>query len=263
LDFFEFANLKAYLPELVSIREFIFSPSYLKNAKLEVAGSAERVEKLDLEDKLYVAVRMLEGIAGIITSSKREFVGTKEFKPRAIKEVITDKQLNFSIDEGDDNELGRSMNDPKETAIHLDLTTCSWYAFQDCYGTSEEKLLIKFVDVHLPSLRSRYSDVYLIRNERHFKLYNFSDGKPLEPDFLLYLIGKVSSDTMHYQVFIEPKGKHLLKHDEWKERFLKVLRDDARIEQLWKGQQYVVWGLPFFNSNLRMVEFERAFDELL
>ena len=142
--------------------------------------------------------------------------------------------MNFSSDEGDDKEFGKSMNDANETAIHLDLSTRNWFVFDDCFGTSEEKLLIKYIDKRYADLKKKYSDVYLIRNERHFKLYNFDDGRPLEPDFVLYLIGKDKQDTMHYQVFIEPKGGHLLRQDEWKERFLMSLKDKATIEQLWK-----------------------------
>ncbi len=99
----------------------------------------------------------------------------------------------------------------------------------------------------------------MIRNERHFKIYNFYDGRPLEPDFLLYLIGKEKKDTMYYQVFIEPKGGHLLKNDAWKEQMLASLKDKAVIDQLWTDKKYVVWGMPFFNSDQRMSEFEAAF----
>jgi len=112
-------------------------------------------------------------------------------------------------------------------------------------------------------LKQKYSDVYLIRNERHFQLYNFDDGRPLEPDFVLYLVGKEAVDTIHYQVFLEPKGGHLLKADEWKEKFLMDIHKNFKIEQLFENRKYVVWGLPFFNSEYRMAEFEESFDELI
>ena len=34
---------------------------------------------------------------------------------------------------------------------------------------------------------SKYSEIYLVRNARLFKLYRFSDGNPMEPDFVLFL----------------------------------------------------------------------------
>ncbi|MCA9468021.1 MAG: DEAD/DEAH box helicase family protein [Nitrospira sp.] len=263
LEFYEFDNLKNHLPNLKSAQEFLTDPHYMGNIKVEVSGAAEQIESLSAYDQLYVATKVLEEASAGIASDKIEYKGTKDFKPFMLKDKITDKTLNFATDEGEDQEFGRSMNNPNETAIHLDLSTRDWFIFDDCYGTSEEKFLIKYIDKHYADLKKRYTDVYLIRNERHFKIYAFDDGRPLEPDFILYLIGKEKTDTMHYQIFIEPKGGHLLKQDEWKESFLLRLKAESAIEQLWKDRQYAVWGLPFFNEAQRMPEFDSQFSELL
>lgn len=263
LEFYEFRNLKKHLPNLQSVHEFMTADRYIGNIHVEVSGTPEQVKNLTIGDKLHAATQVLAEISEVIASDKVEYKGTKEFKPFMLKDRMTDKTLNFAADEGEDQEFGRSMNDPNETAIHLDLSKRDWFAFNDCFGTSEEKLLIKFIDKHHDDLKKRYTDVYLIRNERHFKIYNFDDGRPLEPDFILYLIGREKSATMHYQVFIEPKGGHLLKEDEWKEKFLLRLQAEAVIEQLWKDRKYAVWGLPFFNSTQRVPEFQTGFDGLL
>lgn len=262
LEFYEFKNLKSYLPNLKSVQEFMTDESYIGKIRVEVSGTPEQVENLTAADKLQAAVQILTEISAVVASDKVEYKGTKEFKPFMIKDRITDKTLNFAADEGEDQEFGRSMNDAAETAIHLDLTTRDWFVFDDCFGTSEEKLLIKFIDKHYNDLKKKFSDVYLIRNERHFKIYNFDDGRPLEPDFILYLIGREESHTMHYQVFIEPKGGHLLKQDEWKEKFLMRLQAESVIEQLWGDRKFAVWGLPFFNSTLRVAEFDTAFESV-
>jgi type III restriction enzyme len=187
----------------------------------------------------------------------------KQFKPRMVNDVFTDKSLNFMVDDGGDKEFGRSMNDAGETAYHLDLKSRAWFAFDDCFGTSEEKLLIQYIDKRYSDLAKVYSEAYLVRNEKHFKVYAFDDGRPLEPDFVLYLIGKEKTDTMHYQVFIEPKGSHLLKADEWKEKFLMAIKDTFEVEQLFSNRTHVVWGMPFYNSVDRMPEFDAAFDGLV
>ncbi|MBW8077052.1 MAG: hypothetical protein GJU76_03035 [Gallionella sp.] len=70
-------------------------------------------------------------------------------------------------------------------------------------------------------------------------------------------------DTMHYQVFIEPKGAHLLKADDWKESFLASIKDNFEIEQLLGNTKHVVWGLPFYNSQFREEEFTEAFQVVL
>jgi type III restriction enzyme len=76
------------------------------------------------------------------------------------------------------------------------------------------------------------------------------------------LVGKEPANTRHWQVFVEPKGQHLLRTDEWKERFLCALKDEGRIEQLMENRRYVLWGLPFFNSSERLTEFDKAVGEL-
>jgi type III restriction enzyme len=263
LDFYQFDNLKKQLPHLKSAQEFMTSERYLAPIKVEISGTAERVNDLTPEDKLYVAIKVLMEVTSGIASDKLEYKGTQEFKPYMLKDKIFDKILNFSIDESDDKEFGKSMNDASETAYHLDLSTRDWFVFDDCYGTSEEKLLIKFIDKRYDDLKKKFMDAYLIRNERHFKVYNFDDGRPLEPDFLLYLVGKEKKDTMYYQVFIEPKGGHLLMQDAWKEQMLISLKDRVVIDQLWKDRKYVVWGMPFFNNDQRMPEFEAAFKSLV
>ncbi len=105
--------------------------------------------------------------------------------------------------------------------------------------------------------------MYLLRNEKHFALYAFDDGAAFEPDFLLYLVEKRGRAERRYIAFIEPKGKHLLKADEWKERFLLRLKDEAKIEALFEKQEYVVLGLPFYNEEARVDGFSEAFDEQL
>ena len=263
LEFYEFSNLKQYLPKLKSISEFITSDKYLARLKLEVSGNKDHVENLSPDDKLHAAILILSQVAEVIASDKVEYKGTVDFKPFMMKDTFTDKTLNFMEDDGGDQEFGRSMNDATETAYHLDLSKRAWFAFDDCFGTSEEKLLIHYIDKKYDELAKRYAEAYLIRNEKHFKLYAFKDGRPLEPDFVLYLIGKEKKDTMHYQVFIEPKGKHLLEADKWKEEFLLSIKSNFKVEKLFANKDYAMWGMPFFNSEVRMPEFEAGFEPLV
>lgn len=263
IEFYEFSNLKVHLPKLNSVQEFITSDKYLGRVKVEVTGLPEQIKNLTPDEKLDATIQVLTVISEVIASDKIEYKGSKKFSPRMVRDVFSDKTLNFMMDDGGDKEFGRSMNDPAETAYHLDLSTRAWFAFDDCFGTSEEKLLIKYIDKRYVELSKVYSEVYLIRNEKNFKLYAFEDGRPLEPDFVLYLIGKEKTDTMHYQVFIEPKGGHLLKADEWKEKFLMSIKDNFQIEQLFSNKKHVAWGLPFYNSTERMPEFEEAFETIV
>jgi type III restriction enzyme len=186
-----------------------------------------------------------------------------EFKPYLIKDKIKDKVLNFTLNESEDKEFGKSMNNPVETRYHLDLGKKNWFVFDDCFGTSEEKLLVKYIDKVYEKLSEKFDEIYLVRNERHFKIYNFDDGRALEPDFVLFLSNSKEEPSIYYQVFIEPKGQHLLAQDKWKEDFLKKLKDENRIEQLWKNREYTIWGMPFYNEVQRISEFSLEVEILL
>jgi len=68
--------------------------------------------------------------------------------------------------------------------------------------------------------------------------------------------------ALQYQIFIEPKGKHLLKQDPWSEDFLKPLKEEPLLKPIAEDYKHVVWGMPFYNEESRRAEFETAFKEL-
>lgn len=262
LDFYKFSNLKVHLPNLKSISEFISSENYLGKVKLDISGLPAQIDNLTPKEKLEASIKVLENIATVIASDKIEYKGSKEFKPFMVKDKITDKVLNFALSDSTDKEFGKSMINPTETGYYLDLSNRDWYVFEDCFGTSEEKLLIKFIDKAYEKLKPKFEEIYLVRNERHFKIYNFDDGRPTEPDFVLFMVNHQPEESLHYQIFIEPKGEHLLKTDEWKEKFLMQLREHHSLEQLWKGKNYVIWGMPFYNQAQKTTQFEQSFNEI-
>lgn len=264
IEFYEFARLRKHLPQLNSVHQFLTTPEYLGGVKVEVSGPSGTVQNLTPDQRLDVALQVLHNLADVLASDKCEFKGSTAFFPHMVHHVFHDKSLNFNREAGEDQEFGVSMSNPAEnSAYHLDLGQHDWYVFDDCFGTSEEKLLIQYVKKRHKELAAMYAHVYLVRNEKHFKIYTFNDGRALEPDFVLFLVGKEPANTRHWQVFIEPKGKHLLRTDEWKERFLCVLKERGRIEQLMENRQYILWGLPFFNHESRLPEFDEGWTDLL
>lgn len=263
LEFYQFSNLKIILPNLNSISEFIKSNDYLGKIKLDVAGLPEQINNLSPQEKLDASIKVLEDISTVLASDKIEFKGSKEFKPYMFKDKIKDKTLNFALNESEDKEFGKSMINPTETNYYLDLNNKDWYVFDDCFGTSEEKLLIKYINKVYDKLRLKFDELFLVRNERHFKIYNFDDGRALEPDFVLFLSNSEQKESVHYQVFIEPKGQHLLQQDKWKEDFLIKLKEENRVEQLWNNREYIIWGMPFFNEVQRISDFSLEVENLL
>ena len=81
-------------------------------------------------------------------------------------------------------------------------------------------------------------------------------------DFVLYLTDKHSDEEVIYQLFIEPKGDHLLFNDEWKEQFLQEIEKEAIIE-LYENQQYKLIGMPFYNKQQREDIFNQKLNSIV
>ena len=260
---FRFSNLKILFPHLKSISDFIGSDSYLGLVKVEVDGDEEQVKNLSQENKLSIVINVFEKLVSQLQLENIGHRGTAEFKPFMVKDIFTDKTLNI-VNEGDsEQEFGIGQGETSNPSLYLDLSNKDWFVFNENFGTSEEKYLVKYIDKVATQLKKHYSEIYLARNEKHFQLFNFDDGQAFEPDFVLFLIKKDEKTSLHYQVFIEPKGAHLMKQDEWKHNFLMKLKSESKIEQLWKDREYIVWGMPFYNEDVSKNEFNNEMQGLM
>ncbi len=260
---YQFSKLKQSFPHLKSLSEFIESDRYLGKIKIEVESSSDVVNNLTQEDKLDIVIRLLDKLSSQLQAERVDYKGTKEFTASMVKDTFTDKILNIVNDGTTDKEYGIAQSETTNRSLNLDLSNQDWFVFNENYGTSEEKYLVKYIAKVIVQLKKKYSEVYLLRNERHFKLFNFDDGRIFEPDFVLFLIKDDEDTALHYQVFIEPKGSHLIKQDEWKHNFLLQLKIEHKIEQLWEDRKYIIWGMPFYNETETKPEFEKEFSRLM
>jgi len=256
-----FNKISKLFPDVGSMRTFVTSEEYLSGVKIDLTSEFSSLDELDVSHKLELSKNVIGQIDAILQKSGTDFVGSKQFKPFKLSTIIRDKKMNFNIDIDTEEQIGKSMLDPSN-AYYLDLTTKDWYVFNDCFGTSEEKLLVKYIDRKMASLREEYSEVFLLRNEKFFKIYNFATGEATEPDFLLLLRSLQGGKDESIQVFIEPKGKHLMANDRWKEDLLISLKSNSRVTLLTDSEEYLVWGLPFYNHEDEFA-FDSSFDELL
>ena len=261
LPFYTFSNLTKYYPNTNSIDDFITSNSYLGSQCIEINGRTTNVTELTQEEKLNCALHILQTLQPNIERGNIDFKGSTVFTPNAIKVLFKDREMNFSLSADGDAETGYPMSRPKLEKHYLDLSKENWYAYQENYGTSEEKKLVIFIKGAITKLKKRYEDVYLLRNEKSFQLYRFSDGKAFEPDFVLFLKEKLSKETVVYQLFIEPKGEGYMEGDKWKELFLKDIENKFVIHQ---STNYKLVGLPFYNGEAEYQrEFSLEFDKYL
>ncbi len=270
LEFYHFNNLKTFFPNLNSISEFITSNNYLGKIKnIIVEGTREQINTITAETKLIFTIDILETLQESLQKDKIEYKGSKKFTHYFLKDKIDKKKiLNFAENESSEKEAGKSIRTFNETSLYLDISQKDWFVYEDNFGTSEEKHFIHFIDKTYAKLKKKYSEIYLVRNERFFKLYNFEDGRAIEPDFVLYLVNHNPEKSIFYQIFIEPKGNQFKDSDGkfdnskegWKQTFLLSLKAEHQIEMLWKDKEYIIWGMPFYNKILED-EFEDHFNK--
>lgn len=257
-DFFHFANLRTYFPQLASASQFVTSDTYLGGVNVSVRGLPDDLDNLTARQKLDITQYVLHQIESGVKRESVEYIGTKDFKPYPIKDRFTDKVLKLRVE----GETGLNWTESNVPGLdQIDLSGKDWHAYDDSYGTDQEKHFIKFMHDQEARLRGIYDDFYLLRNEKAVKLYDFEQGRAFEPDFVLFLRKKEQSVKTILQLFIEPKGEHLFKQDEWKQVFLAMLRKQGKLETVFQGRDYEVYGLPFFNAQGQAnSEFKDAFE---
>ena len=247
IRFFAFASLKQYFPHLTSIREFITSENYLGGLSVTFKGDLSYFER-NRPAKLAACEGLLSQIESEIRKEITEYEGTKRFYEQQIRAVFTDKTLKFNVDtpRADDSDLAYLVK------------VSDWFAYENLYGTSEEKAFVQMLDRWIQESEETYEDIYLLRNEGHFSIYNFSDGRGFQPDFVLFLREK-NGESLSYQLFIEPKGEHLAANDQWKKEFLEKIRAEFQSKILTESSKYRIIGVPAFYHNRYENQFK---DEL-
>ncbi len=256
----KFDVIKEKYPNVKSLKEFLTSDNYLGNSQLDITY-VDEIKGIDLYN---ACKKAFINIANHIVSLKPEYEGTREFEVKPIRSVLKNKKIYLSsIDKNGGK--GDSQIACRNDNYRLDLTAENWYVFNDNYGTSEEKLFVKYFKTNIePKLKAKDLEYYVVRNERisNFAIYSFEHGERFEPDFLLFVRGKSVDAVINTQVYIEPKGNHLLKVDEWKEKFLLQIEDE-HIINITHSDEFKVIGMPFFNEENRTAEFTEAMDKFI
>lgn len=256
-DELRFDLLKKKYPTLKSMREFLTSDEFLGNSSVEITYSQEELNGKIIFSALKQA---MVKVASHVMSIKPEYVGSREFEPKQLNVILRDKKISLAKIENNGGK-GDSQNNCLNEAYRLDLKNEKWYVFNDNYGTSEEKLFVKYFKIHIEAkLKAKNLEYYVVRNERvpELAIYSFEAGERFEPDFLLFVKKKRSEGSHIYQGYVEPKGNHLLINDAWKEEFSMQLEEHSVTEQF--SDDYQIIGFPFFNTDNRTEEFGKAID---
>ena len=251
-SFFTFASLKRYFPQLTSMQDFITSDDYLGGLRIEFQGSVKEMG-VNRAEKFAACRGLLSQIESDIREKITEYEGTKEFQEKYVHAIFTDKRLEFSPD---------NLNAEEDPQFRHFVSVRDWFAYDTLYGSSLEKDFVRLLDRWLQETETNYETIYLLRNEGHFSLYNFSDGQGFQPDFVLFLREK-NGNALSYQLFIEPKGKHIADGDRWKEEFLQDICAEFPSRFFTEDSKYRIIGVPSFYNEDHENQFRDNLDNAL
>jgi type III restriction enzyme len=244
--YFYFDSLERFFPNVESLSNFIDSKDYLGGLEITFKASKARLAEISNNDFLLAIQGLLQSIEMEIKSNLTEFEGSDYIK-EYVHKVFKDKEIKVYKDsERADGQEAFVANEP-------------WYVYNANYGTSEEKKFVELFQRRFEGLKEKFTNIYLIRNEREVKIID-KLGRAFEPDFVLFCKQKKGKE-LTYQVFIEPKGAHLIANDKWKEEFLKQIREEEMTIKI-DSDNYVITGVPFFNYSNEN-EFRRTLEDTL
>lgn len=260
---FSFDNLQKAFVGLPNVAGFI---NMLSDIDMRVESQYKLVNDLTPDDKLYITEKLLHYIEKDLIATEERFFGSEKFEQYKIKDLFEDNILRkYTINHQSQAEFGLSQKNSAETQYFEDLDNLNWYAYNDNFGTSEEKLLVRLVKDLMVELEEKWTDIYLLRNEKAVRIYSFDKGQAFEPDFLMFANDK-KTGNVSWQIFIEPKGSQFLDSNNtfenskegWKQEFLHQIseRDEART--LVDDDRYRIVGLPFFNDTVSKDEVKET-----
>tara|TARA_R110001599_G_scaffold249559_1_gene449404 strand:- start:37 stop:2598 length:2562 start_codon:yes stop_codon:yes gene_type:complete len=246
--FFYFDSLATYFPHVGSISAFVDAKAYLGGLQITVEGTKSRLASITQFDFLTMMQALLAAIEVEIKGNLIQYEGSG-YQHKYVREVFGDKEIRVN------------KNSERADGQQAFVKDKPWYVFDANYGTSEEKAFVKMFARRFDALGQKFENIFLLRNERVLKLID-SIGRAFEPDFILFCKQK-SGKQLTYQVFIEPKGGHLVANDKWKEDFLKNIRDAKKTLKI-DTDKYLITGVPFYNNeNENENEFKKTLEETL
>lgn len=252
---FSFDNLQKAFVALGSVSAFI---GMLADIDIRVESQYQMMSDLTPDDKLYITEKLLHHIEKDLIATEERYFGSEKFEQYKIKDIFEDNILRkYTINHQSQAEFGLSQKNPAETQYFEDLDNLDWYAYDDNFGTSEEKLLVRLIKDLMIELEEKWTDIYLLRNEKAVKIYSFDKGQAFEPDFLMFANDK-NTGNVSWQIFIEPKGSQFLDSDNtfknskegWKQEFLHQISERDGARTLVDDDRYRIVGLPFFNETV-------------
>lgn len=239
---FQFERIKEEL-KIESIDD-LQKPEFLGGFEVPaILNKNQKYEDVSNAEKLNMILHFLTNIFTILKDNINPQIGSQKFMPYSFEKIFGQAKTK-SIDQ---------LNQNDNIALENE-----WYVLDGFVGTDEEQALIDFIKITFFNLEQKYEEIYLLRNEEIYTIYDFKKGRGFCPDFILFLKGKKQNE-IYYQLLIEPKGNwaYGLNQDlsagkeGWKEEFLEQISSKYGLNEVIKAENkdYKLVGLPFFNKD--------------
>jgi len=169
---FQFENLKEEL-EIESMEDL--QNDKLADFNIEINVSKNKsYDDIDNSDKLDMVMKFLDSIFEELKNKIIPKIGS-EFIAGDFNKFFSEPKIKTIEVDTDSERIAKELESEK------------WYVLDSFYGTSEEKELIKFIKETIGNLEQKYEEIYLLRNEEVYKIYDFEQGRGFQPDFILFL----------------------------------------------------------------------------
>ncbi|WP_412990210.1 DEAD/DEAH box helicase family protein [Pediococcus siamensis] len=263
LDFYQFSNLKQYIPDLRSMDDFIYGANWLNanNLKLFLTVPIEyREVNLTAEEILKVIVDLLKEYQVKIQSGYVKKRGTNNFIGYPIKEYLSN--YNKRVPEYDTQTQFDKTQDIKVYQMKDE----PFYVYDNAIVNRLEYQLIERIKAYVADLKVKYGKaVYLFRMDEmmhresakseKLKLHQYQMNPKFgihltgfQPDFILFL---EDTNDYYFQIFIEPKGMsgERFEKELWKEELLLYMTDHhADMEFMDNESNIQISGLKFYTN---------------
>ncbi|HFU4090420.1 TPA: DEAD/DEAH box helicase family protein [Streptococcus suis] len=268
LEFYQFDNLKKYMPLMPSMKEFIYGKNWLNANELNLFLTVPKDYKstdVTPDDILNVVIELLKEYEVKFKSGYVKQRGTNKFIGYPINEYLTN--YNKRVPEYDTANL---FNEAMQKIAVYEIDD-DFYVYEKAIVNKLEYELIERVKAHVNELKEKYQKaVYLLRMDENMhresaksekvKLHQYGSRRDrsgevtethlqgFQPDFILYL----ENSDFYFQIFIEPKGMSgdRFISELWKQDLLLYMTDNQAEMEFEANEQNVrISGLKFYTKN--------------
>ena len=268
LEFYQFDNLKKYMPLMPSMKEFIYGKNWLNANELNLFLTVPKDYKstdVTPDDILNVVIELLKEYVVKFKSGYVKQRGTNKFIGYPINEYLTN--YNKRVPEYDTANL---FNEAMQKIAVYEIDD-DFYVYEKAIVNKLEYELIERVKAHVNELKEKYQkSVYLLRMDENMhresaksekvKLHQYGSRRDrsgevtethlqgFQPDFILYL----ENSDFYFQIFIEPKGMSgdRFISELWKQDLLLYMTDNQAEMEFEANEQNVrISGLKFYTKN--------------